>query len=313
MRIVFMGTPQFAVPSLLALHKAGHEIAAVVTQPDRPNKRGNKVEFSPVKQAALDLQVKVLQPEKIKEADFVAVLKDLQPEAIVVVAFGQILSEEILTLPKYGCINLHASLLPKYRGAAPIHWAVLNGETETGNTTMLMDKGLDTGDMLLVNKVAIGAEETTGQVHDKLSTSGADLLVETLEKLVKNEIVPQKQDEAKSTYAEKLTKELELIDWTLSNRDIFNKIRGLNPWPVAYTLFNNSRLKIFTSKLLDTKIPESLQAGQFACLTENGFAVATGDGLLEIIEVQPESRKRMSAQDYIKGYKVTKEIFFGRN
>lgn len=305
-----MGTPQFAVSSLQALYEAKHEIVAVVTQPDRPNKRGNKVEFSPVKQIALDLQLQVLQPEKVKEQDFIDVLKDLAPDIIIVVAFGQILSEEILNLPKYGCINLHASLLPKYRGAAPIHWVVLNGEKETGNTTMLMDKGLDTGDILLINKFTIAEDETTGQVHDKLSNSGAQLLVETVEKLKDNSLTPQKQDNAKSTYAEKLTKELELIDWNLPSREVFNKIRGLNPWPVAYTFCNGSRLKIFTSRLV--KNTQKLPAGQFAGLTEDGFLIATSDGVLEILEVQPESRKRMSAHDYIKGYKITEEIFFGR-
>lgn len=311
MRIVFMGTPQFAVPSLKALSEAGHDITAVVTQPDKPNKRGKKIEFSPVKQAALKIGADVLQPEKVKDSQFVDILKKLSPDIIIVVAFGQILSEEILALPKYGCVNLHASLLPKYRGAAPIHWAVLNGEKESGNTTMLMDKGLDTGDILLVNKVEISDDENTGQLHDKLSISGAQLLLDTLTKLEKNEIIPIKQDSEKFTYAEKLTKELEKIDWNLPSKDVFNKIRGLNPWPVAYTFINNSRLKIFTSKLTDKISPKHLKPGHFIGLTKDGFTVATGDYLLEITEVQPESRKRMSAIDFLKGYQNIDEIFLG--
>ncbi len=313
MRIIFMGTPDFAVPSLESLLAAGHEVCAVVTQPDRPRGRGQRIVFSAVKQFATERNLAILQPEKVRDSGFIEKLEQLKPEAIVVVAFGQILSQQILDIPVHGCINLHGSLLPKYRGAAPIHWAIFNGETETGNTTMLMDKGMDTGAMLLKDKLAIGAEETTGQLHDRLSQSGAKLLVETIARMEKNQLVALKQDDSQTTYAPMLTKEMEIIDWSFSAVAIFNKIRGMNPWPVAYTQTANGRLKILASRLVSHRSGSDLLPGQFAGLSEEGFYIATGDGLLEIIEVQPESRKRMNANVYAAGYGLAgKEIFFGR-
>ena len=314
MRIVFMGTPDFAVLTLEAIKESGHEIVLVVTQPDRPKGRGHKLAFSPVKEKALALGLEVAQPEKIREQAFVERLRELAPDVIVVVAFGQLLSQEILLMPKYGCVNLHASLLPKYRGAAPIHMAVINGEKVTGNTTMLMDKGMDTGDMLLTNQVVIGEEETTGELHDKLAVSGAKLMVQTLAGLQDGSIVACKQDDQLATYAGKLDKQTEIIDWHKTSRQIFNQIRGLTPWPTAYTNLANSRLKVFKSKVVASTQPGAFLPGQFVGETDDGFLVATGDGLLEVLDVQPESKKRMPARDFIQGCNFTKDdIVFGRN
>lgn len=313
MRIVFMGTPDFAVPVLKTLYDAGHKIDLVVTQPDRPKGRGHKIAFSPVKQLAVELNLKVAQPEKVKEASFVEKLRQLAPDVIVVVAFGQILSQEILDIPKYGCVNLHASLLPKYRGAAPIHMAVLNGDAVTGNTTMLMDKGMDTGDILLVNEIDIGSEETTGEVHDRLVATGAKLMLSTVDGLAAGTVKPVKQDESLATYATKLDRQMEIIDWNKSSRDIFNKIRAFNPWPSSYTTINNSRVKLFKARLTDRE-KDSYRAGQFAGETKDGFLVATGDGLLEVLLVQPESKKPMPARNFLQGCNLPKEkIFFGSN
>ena len=308
-----MGTPDFAVFTLAALKQAGHDIDLVVTQPDKPRGRGHKLSFSPVKEATLTLGLALMQPEKIREQIFVERLYEIAPDVIVVVAFGQILSEAILAIPRYGCVNLHASLLPKYRGAAPIHMAVLNGEKITGNTTMLMDKGMDTGDILLTNKVDIGEDETTGAVHDKLAVSGAQLILQTLAGLQDGNIVPRKQDNKVATYAAKLDRQMESIDWHKSSREIFNKIRGLNPWPTAYTNLQGSRLKILKSRLVDNNDSKGNIPGQYIGETQSGFLVATGDGLLEVLEVQPESKKKMIARNFIQGCKFApKEEVFGR-
>jgi len=231
MGIVFMGTPQFAVETLEQLIQAGHQILGVVTQPDRPKGRGSKLNPTPVKVKADEYGLPVYQPEKIRDPIFIQKLADLKPEVIVVVAYGQILPKEILELPPLGCINVHASLLPKYRGAAPIHWSIINGEKETGVTTMLMDQGLDTGNMLLKTSVEIGSSETTGELHDKLAVLGGQLLIETLSMMAKGEITPQAQDDGQATYAPLLNKEHELINWQKKAQDIQNLIRGMNPWP----------------------------------------------------------------------------------
>ncbi|MDR3349741.1 MAG: methionyl-tRNA formyltransferase [Acidaminococcales bacterium] len=312
LRMVFMGTPDFAVPALKVLHEQKHELALVVTQPDRPRGRGRRLAASPVKQAALALRLEVAQPPKIRDLWFVERLRALAPDVIIVAAFGQILSEEILKIPPYGCINLHASLLPKYRGAAPIHWSVLNGEKETGNTIMLMDKGMDTGAILMSSRIAIGDDETTGQVHDRLAVSGARLLAAALEKLEKRELTPAAQDDRLANYAPKLTGDLEIIDWRASGASVFNKIRGLYPWPVAYTTTEHGRLKIHAARLYK-KDAGRLPPGRFAGLTGDGFLIAAADGALEILKVQPESKKVMSALDFIKGYGGKGEgLCFGR-
>ncbi len=301
-----MGTPTFAVPALQALAKK-HEVVLTVTQPDRPQGRGQKVAFSPVKEAALALSIPLLQPEKVRTAEVVTVIAAVRPEAIIVVAFGQILPADILSIPALGCINLHASLLPKYRGAAPIHWSIFSGDTKSGNTTMLMDKGMDTGAILLSNEVAVGGDTTTGQLHDALSQTGAQLLLDTLHGLENGSIKPAPQNESAATYAPKLTKEMELIDWSLTSWEIHNKIRGMNPWPVAYTVTKAGRLKILRSRLAPGK--EALTPlGHVSGLSGEGFYMATGDGCLEILEVQQESRKRMLANVFAQGMDI-EELF----
>ena len=245
-----MGTPEFAVPSLQALiDKFGVE--AVFTQPDRAKGRGKKLSMSPVKELALKYNIKVYQPERLKkEPEFIEILKEINPDFIIVVAYGQILPKEVIDIPKYACINLHASLLPKYRGAAPINWSIINGEKVTGNTTMLMDVGLDTGDMLLRQEVAITENMIAGDLHDLLMKQGSSLLVDTINGMVEGKIKPEKQEDSQSCYASMLNKEMAKINWNLSSIEIHNLIRGLNPWPVAYTSYNDLTMKIYKSKYL---------------------------------------------------------------
>lgn len=302
-----MGTPDFAVNSLTELVDNGYEVVGVVTQPDRPKGRGKKLTPPPVKQKALELGLPVYQPEKIKTEEFINVLEGLKPDVIIVVAFGQILSKKILDLPSLGCINVHASLLPKYRGAAPIHWCIINGETKTGVTTMYMAEGLDTGDMLLKEEVEITPNMNTGELHDKLAEIGGKVLVNTLEKLAKNEIVPEAQDDEFSTYASLLKKEHEIISWDKTSQEIHNLIRGLNPWPGAYTLYNGERLKIYESDLsLECKINEdSAPNGTILQISEEGFWVKTSDKPLLITKVRPAGKKTMLAKDFINGHKVS--------
>ena len=281
MNIVFMGTPDFAVPSLRKIIEV-YGVEAVFTQPDKPKGRGKKIACSPVKEVALENNIKVLQPIKLKN-DAINYLKDLKPDFIIVVAFGQILTKEVLDIPKYGCINLHASLLPMYRGAAPLNWAIIKGEKKSGNTTMLMDVGLDTGDMLLKDEVEISDDMTAGDLHDILMERGADLLIKTIEGLVNKNIKPEKQND-ETFYAKMLNKELALIDWNNSAKDIHNLIRGLNPWPIAYTSYNGEKMKIYESKVLceDTnKTP-----GTIINVSKDGIKVATLDGVLLIRKIQ---------------------------
>ncbi len=245
MKIVFMGTPDFSVPVLRALKEAGHEICAVVTQPDKPKGRGKRMQFSPVKECAIAYGLTIYQPRKVKEDSFIEQIKAIKPDAIIVVAFGQILPQFFLDIPKYGCINVHASLLPRWRGAAPIQYAILDGDKESGVTIMQMDAGIDTGDMLLSQKVILDEKETAGSLHDKLSTIGADLLLKTLEGLELGTITPHKQEDSLSCYAGMLTKELGNIDFSKPAEEIERLIRGLNPWPSAYTIWNKKTLKIW--------------------------------------------------------------------
>lgn len=304
MKVVFMGTPDFAVPSLEALYNGKFNILGVVTQPDRPKGRGQKLKPSPVKEKAQELGLEVFQPNKIKEPEFISFLENLKPDFIVVVAFGQILPKAILTIPKFGCINVHASLLPKYRGAAPIHWAVINGEKETGVTTMFMDEGLDTGDMLLKENITITSEMTTGELHDKLALVGGQLLVQTLHKLQKSEIIPEPQDEKKSCYASLLKGEHEIIQWHRDSEDIHNLIRGMNPWPGAYTFYKGLRLKIWRSNLKNAERGSTAQPGSILAKDIEGFWVQTKDKPLLITQVQPAGKKVMSAKDFFNGYKL---------
>lgn len=302
LKTIFLGTPDFAVPCLRILQEKT-DILAVVTQPDRPKGRGHQLQASPVKEAALAYGLTVLQPEKIKTEEFTAKLEAMAPDLIVVVAFGQILSQRILDIPRLGCVNVHASLLPRYRGAAPIHWSIINGETETGVTTMLMDAGLDTGDMLLKDKVAITPDMTTAELHDKLMDMGAGLLAQTVDGLAAGTIVPEKQDDSLSNYAGLLKKETGHVDWTKSAQEVHNLVRGLNSWPVAWTLLNGKNYKLWRTKALEG---DSKQApGTVVELTNKSFQVATGKGLLEVLEIQPPNKKRMNAGDFVRGHGVS--------
>ena len=302
MRIVFMGTPEFAVPSLKALNASGHEIIAVITQPDRPRGRGQKLSFSPVKEAALALGLKIFQPHKIREQGFIEILKDLSPELIVVVAFGQILPESILKIPPYGCINVHASLLPAYRGPAPIHWAIMNGEKVTGITTMLMDTGLDTGDMLLKEEVAISPDMTTGELHDLLAQVGAGLLVKTVELWRKKEITPVSQKGMAFSYAPLLKKEHELIHWGKSAETVVNQIRGLEPWPGAYTMYNGGVLKIRGAKIYHQTEQKAQSGTVLQIVKDDGFVVQAGKGSVLVTKVQPFGKQTMGAASFCHGY-----------
>lgn len=301
MRIVFMGTPDFAVGSLQALCESGkHEILAVVTQPDRPKGRGNKLLQTPVKEYALEQGLTVYQPQKVKTPEFVELLHDLQPELIVVAAFGQFLSKEILELPKYGCINVHASLLPKYRGAAPIQYAIIKGEKESGVTIMQMDIGMDTGAMLDKVVVPIAENTTMGELHDALREQGATLLLQVIDKIAAGTAVAEPQDDAQATYATLLDRSMEHIDWSKTAQEVHNLIRGFNPAPSTFTkLPNGKSLKIWGSKMTDKS--SAAAAGTVIETGKHSFFVACGEGVLEITEVQPESKKRMPAQVFLNG------------
>ena len=301
MRIVFMGTPDFAVGSLQALCESGkHEILAVVTQPDRPKGRGNKLLQTPVKEYALEQGLTVYQPQKVKTPEFVELLHELQPELIVVAAFGQFLSKEILELPKYGCINVHASLLPKYRGAAPIQYAIIKGEKESGVTIMQMDIGMDTGAMLDKVVVPIAENTTMGELHDALREQGAALLLQVIDKIAAGTAVAEPQDNEQATYATLLDRSMEHIDWSKTAQEVHNLIRGFNPAPSTFTkLPNGKSLKIWGSKMTDKN--STAAAGTVIETGKHSFFVACGEGVLEITEVQPESKKRMLAQVFLNG------------
>lgn len=300
MKIIFMGTPDFSVPALEALVNGGHQVIAAVTQPDKPKGRGKSVLMTPVKQKALDLGIPVYQPEKVREEDFLSLIEGLKPDVIVVAAFGQILPKRLLMIPPYGCINIHASLLPKYRGAAPIQWAVINGEKETGITTMMMDVGLDTGDMLEKLTVPISSEETGGSLHDKLSAAAGSLILSTLKKAEEGILVRTPQKDEESCYAKMLTKELGDIDWGQSSMHIERLIRGLNPWPSAYTSLNGKTLKIWKAVLAEGE--EKGEPGQVIRADKDKLLVKTGDGALQILSLQLEGKKRMDTASFLRGY-----------
>ncbi|WP_283591584.1 methionyl-tRNA formyltransferase [Clostridium butanoliproducens] len=306
MKIVFMGTPDFAVPSLKALINK-FEVMAVFTQPDRPKGRGKALAMSPVKEVALEHNIPVYQPENLrKEPEIIDMLKKMEPDFIIVVAFGQILSKEVLDIAKYGCINLHASLLPKFRGAAPINYAIMAGEKKSGNTTMLMDVGLDTGDMLLKNEVEIDENMTFGELHDVLMNSGSDLLVETIKKLSKGEITGEKQDDSKSCYAHKLNKEMAAIDWDKSSREIHNFVRGLNPFPIAYTFYGDKMMKVISTKLLQEE--SNKKPGTILKVNKEGIRVATKDKVILITKIQFPNKKPLEVSEYIKGNVIEENV-----
>ena len=303
MRVVFMGTPDFSVPTLECIIEAGHEVVGVGTQPDKAKGRGKKVVYTPVKEKALEHGLTVYQPRRAREPEFIEQMRALNPDVMVVVAFGQILPKELLDIPKYGCVNVHASLLPKYRGAAPIQWAVIRGEKVSGVTTMQMDVGLDTGDMLLKTEVPLAEDETGGSLHDKLSVLGGGLLIETLKGLEAGTIVPEKQDDSQSgEYARMLDKSLGKIDFSMRAEEIERLIRGLNPWPSAYTSYNNKTMKLWKARVVPggEAVP-----GQVLAVDKKGFTVQTGDGALQILELQMEGKKRMDAGAFLRGCPLT--------
>ena len=303
MRIVFMGTPDFSVPTLEALVASGHEVVAVVTQPDKPKGRGKEIHMSPVKECALQHNIPVYQPVRARDEAFVEEMRALNPDAMVVIAFGQILPKSLLDLPKYGCVNIHASLLPKYRGAAPIQWAVIDGEKESGVTIMQMDEGLDTGDMLAKAIVPLDEKETGGSLFDKLSEAGGRLCVETLAKLEKGEIIPEKQGESPTAYASMLDKKMGNIDWNKSAVVIERLVRGLNPWPSAYTHLDGKTLKIWACDVLPQSASKG-ESGEILEVTKDAIHVQTGDGILVLREIQLAGKARMDAGAFLRGYKV---------
>ncbi len=310
-----MGTPDFAVNTLEAVVKAGHEVLLVVTQPDKAKGRGKKIVFTPVKEKALEYNLPVSQPERVRDEAFMDELERLKPDVIVVAAFGQILPERILNIPRYGCINVHASLLPAYRGAAPIQWAVIDGLEETGITIMYMEKGLDTGDIICQRRVKLSPEETGGSLFERLAVEGADLLVETLEQLENGTAVRRKQDDSKSSYAKMLSKDMGRLDFTQDAVILERLIRGLNPWPSAYTRVNGKTLKIYMAEVLkeEETAGQEAEAGRVIAVDKKSFTVRCGKGALRILNLQLEGKKRMDTAAFLLGYDIHKGMILGEN
>lgn len=306
-----MGTPDFAVPTLQALVQAGHDLAAVVTQPDRPRGRGKKEAAPPVKVAAQNFQLRVFQPQRVKEPEFIEVLKRLSPEIIVVAAYGHILPPAILDLPVHGCINVHASLLPKYRGAAPLHWAVINGEKETGITIMRMDEGMDTGDILLKEAVPVSDMDNVGTIHDKLAVLGARLILRGLELAEKGKLVGTPQA-GEPSYAPMLKAEDEIVKWERPARHLFNQIRGMDPWPGARTTISGKVLKLWRAAVVDEGAAGNIP-GHVLDTDREGITVCAGQGLLQIKELQLQGSRRMSAADFIRGNPLPAGTVLGSN
>lgn len=305
MRIVFMGTPDFAVGTLEELIKAGHEIIGIVTQPDKPKGRGKTLMPTPVKEVALKHQIPVYQPQKLREKEFTEALRNLSPDVIVVAAFGQIITKEILEIPRFGCINVHASLLPAYRGAAPIQWAVINGEKESGVTIMQMDEGLDTGDMIDKVVVPLAQDETGGSLFDKLSQAGARLCVKVLKDLEEGKAVREKQPEESTTpYASMISKKMGEINWSQPAGSIEQLIRGLDPWPSAYTKLQGKTLKLWKARVVEEK-QEKGRPGEVVQVEKEAFFVQTGEGILKIEELQMEGKKRMDTGAFLRGFQLT--------
>lgn len=300
MNIIFMGTPDFAVPSLERIVKDGHSVSLVITQEDKRRGRGKKLQFTPVKEKALELNLNVFQPTDINTKDSIDKIKEVNPDIIVVIAYGQILSEDILNYPKYGCINLHASLLPKHRGAAPINWAVIEGDDISGNTIMKMEKGLDTGDMISKNRVDINDNMTAGELHDILMVEGADLLSETLINIEKsNTVVGERQDDSQSTYASKIDKSLGKIDWNKSAVEISNLIRGTQPWPGTFFNYDGKTIKVRKAKFKNDRTDK--EPGTVLEVSDDGIEVATGNGIIVLKEIQLEGKRWMTVEEYLRG------------
>jgi len=306
-----MGTPEFAVPSLVALNNDKQiEIKAVITQPDRKSGRGQQIHYSDIKEQALDLDLKIMQSENVNQKDFLNKLKQLEPDFIVVVAFGQKLSPELLAVPKYGCINLHASLLPEYRGSSPIHRAIIDGKKVTGNTTMYMAEGWDDGDIIYQQQVEISEDETVGELHDELAEKGAELLLKTLKDVKEGEAPRISQDDSEATFAYKIDKSLGEIDWNKSAQDIHNLIRGVNPWPGAYTELNDERIKIWKSSLTQQDNSDYQSGTIIKADQDAGILVQTGDGILAIEKLQLPGAKRLKAADFLNGHQLEEKTKF---
>ena len=308
MRVIYMGTPDFAVGALEEIIKAGHEVVLVVTQPDKPKGRGKTMQFTPVKECALAYGLEVFQPAKVRESANIEYLRKFNPDIIVVAAFGQILPKAILDMPKYCCVNIHASLLPKYRGAAPIQWAIINGDEVTGVTTMRMAEGIDTGDMIAKRQVRIAEDETGGSLFDKLADVGGKLCVETLKMIEDGTAEYTPQDSEQATHTSMIRKELGEIDWGKSAVEIERLIRGLNPWPSAYTHLNNKTFKIWKAAALDEAY--DCEPGCICRVSKNEMHVMTGDGVLSLLEVQLEGKKRMDIESFLRGFSVEEGTIF---
>ncbi len=314
MKVVFMGTPEIAAGVLKSLIASRHEVIGVVTQPDRPNARGNEIIFSDVKKVALEFSIPVYQPERASNEDFVEVLKELNPDIIVVAAYGQILKENILNLPKYRCINVHASLLPKYRGASPIQWAVINGEKESGITIMYMEKGLDTGDMILTRTLELAKDETAGSLHDRLAEIGGPTLLEAMDLIESGQAKPVPQNEAESSYVTVLKKSMGELDFNNEAVYLERLIRGLIPWPGAFTFINGKMLKIWKAEVSDITYEKSadLLPGRIFTPDNKDLYVETSDKSLKLAEVQLEGKKRMKSEDFLRGFTISDGIICGR-
>ena len=306
MRVIFMGTPDFAVPSLQALLDHGYEVCAVYTQPDKPKGRGHKLQPPPVKELALTREIPVLQPATLRSGEVQEEIRQCNADVIVVVAYGKILPKAVLDMPRLGCINVHGSLLPKYRGAAPIQWTVLNGDKTAGVTTMFMGEGMDTGDMLLKTETAVGEEETSGQLFDRLKDLGADLLIQTLERLEQGTLTPIPQNEAEATRAPMLSKDLSLVDWTKPAQQVHDLIRGLNPWPSAVSYLDCKKLKLHASRVREGSGEPGKPFAQDGVLL-----VYCGEGALELTEIQTENGKRMDGKSYLLGHPLERDSRFG--
>ncbi|CZR80718.1 Methionyl-tRNA formyltransferase [Clostridioides difficile] len=309
MKIVFMGTPDIAVPCLQKIIDEKYEILGVVTQPDKPKGRGKKLGMSPVKELAIENNIPVYQPVKARDKEFIDKIKSLNPDVIVVVAFGQILPKEILEIPKLGCINVHVSLLPKYRGAAPINWVIINGEEKTGVTTMYMDEGLDTGDMILKTEVNLDENITAGELHDKMMNIGAETLKETLRLIEEGNAPREVQNHEEFSYAPIMNKSLGNIDFSKSAREIHNLVRGVNPWPSAYTTYNDVIMKVWKTKVLDEKSTKDV--GTIIDVSKDGIKVSTIDNVLLIEEIQMPNKNRMLVGEYIKGNTIETGLVLG--
>lgn len=309
MKVIFMGTPEFAVPCLRALIDEKNELLAVFTQPDRPKGRGKRLMMPPVKALAIEADIPVYQPISLKSPEVLETIKKLGPDIIIVVAYGQLLPKAILELPPFGCVNVHASLLPKYRGAAPINWAIINGEDKTGITTMYMDVGIDTGDMILKEELLIGEDETSAELHDRMAALGAEVLIKTLNLIETGNVVREPQDHQESSHASMLSKELGMIDWTKTASEIKNLVRGTIPWPTAFTTYKSEVMKVLKCTIEETKAPDI--PGKLISVTKDGIYVATGNGTIVIQELQFSGGKRLTVKDFLVGNQLEEGVILG--